>query len=100
MPCIARLYRFSAQGAVQVGRTMMAFPKAMDLWPMLEHLEVPEGELKVLYPAAGMLSSKRFEVALGLTIRNLGTYDVESKYETVLSPMVPRAALHLGDAGD
>ena len=28
------------------------------------------------------------------------TYDVESKYEKVLSPMVPRAALHLGDAGD
>ena len=105
MPCIKFLFllglcRLSAQRAVQVGRTMMPFPKAMDLGPMLEHLEVPEGELQVLYPVAGMLSSKPFEKALGLKIRNLGTYDVESKYRKVLSPMVPEAALHLGDAGD
>ena len=95
MPCIARLCRFSAQGAVQVGRTNRLAaqrdkgmcrlaaqrwpPKAMDLRPM---------------PVAS------FEDAFGLEIANLGTYDVESKYETVLSPMVPRAALHLGDAGD
>ena len=54
-------------------------PKAMDLRPM---------------PVAS------FEDAFGLEIANLGTYDVESKYEAVLSPMVPRAALHLWDAGD